>query len=40
MIKYPERMLSVFPEFERMRQVYPDSEPTAFWMRVKTSITG
>lgn len=35
MIKYPERMLAVFPEFQRMRQDYPMSEPTAFWMRVK-----
>ncbi len=37
MINYPERMLSVFPEFKRMRQDYPKSEPTAFWMRVKAS---
>lgn len=35
MIKYPERMLAVFPEFQRMRRDYPMSEPTAFWMRVK-----
>lgn len=35
MVKYPERMLSVFPEFRRMRQDYPMSEPSAFWMRVK-----
>jgi predicted O-methyltransferase YrrM len=35
MIKYPERMLAIFPEFQRMRQDYPMSEPTAFWMRVK-----
>lgn len=34
MIKYPQRMLAVFPEFETMRQAYPQSEPTAFWMRV------
>jgi hypothetical protein len=37
MIHYPERMLAVFPEFRRMRQDYPQSEPTAFWMRVKSS---
>lgn len=37
MINYPDRMLSVFPEFNRMRQDYPQSEPTAFWMRVKSS---
>lgn len=35
MVHYPDRMLSVFPEFRRMRQDYPQSEPTAFWMRVK-----
>jgi len=35
MLKYPERMLAVFPEFKRMRQDYPMSEPSAFWMRVK-----
>lgn len=35
MIKHPARMLAVFPEFKRMRQDYPQSEPTAFWMRVK-----
>lgn len=35
MIKHPEWMLAVFPEFKRMRQDYPQSEPTAFWMRVK-----
>lgn len=36
MINHPERMLAVFPEFARMRQEYPQSEPSAFWMRVKT----
>lgn len=35
MIKYPVRMLEVFPEFERMRADYPQSEPSAFWIRVK-----
>jgi len=40
MIKHPERMLSVFPEFKRMRQDYPQSEPTAFWMRVKEKAEG
>ena len=39
MINYPDRMLSVFPEFKRMRQDYPQSEPTAFWMRVKSPST-
>lgn len=37
MIHHPERMLEVFPEFKRMRQDYPQSEPTAFWMRVKST---
>lgn len=35
MINHADRMLAVFPEFNRMRQDYPQSEPTAFWMRVK-----
>jgi hypothetical protein len=34
MLKYPEKMLAVFPEIANMRAVYPSSEPTAFWMRV------
>tara|TARA_R110000850_G_scaffold277144_3_gene424196 strand:- start:160619 stop:161659 length:1041 start_codon:yes stop_codon:yes gene_type:complete len=38
MIKYPKQMLAVFPEFARMRQDYPMSEPTAFWMRVKKTL--
>lgn len=37
MIHHPARMLAVFPEFARMRQDYPQSEPTAFWMRVKAA---
>ncbi|MBC7490231.1 MAG: class I SAM-dependent methyltransferase [Glaciimonas sp.] len=37
MINYPDRVISVFPEFERMRKDYPMSEPTGFWMRVKSS---
>lgn len=37
MINYPDRMLATFPEIQRMRQDYPQSEPTAFWMRVKPS---
>lgn len=39
MINHPERMLAIFPEFERMRQEYPQSEPTAFWMRVKPELS-
>jgi hypothetical protein len=33
MEKYPHLMLQVFPEIEAMRQQYPSSEPTAFWIR-------
>lgn len=36
MLNHPQRMRAVFPEFELMRQKYPQSEPTAFWMRVKS----
>jgi hypothetical protein len=32
-LKYPERVCSVFPEYHVMRQHYPMSEPSAFWMR-------
>jgi hypothetical protein len=35
MLKYPEQMLAAFPEFTIMRQHFPSSEPTAFWMRAK-----
>lgn len=36
MLKYPQRVCAVFPEFQDMRKVYPYSEPSSFWMRVKT----
>jgi hypothetical protein len=36
MVTYPERMLETFPEMLTMREHYPQSEPTAFWMRVKS----
>ncbi len=36
MIKYPEKVCHAFPEFHVMRQSYPMSEPTAFWMRSRT----
>jgi SAM-dependent methyltransferase len=32
---YPERVAAAFPELQLMRQYYPFSEPTAFWMRVR-----
>jgi hypothetical protein len=33
MLKYPEQVCKVFPEYHIMRRHYPMSEPTAFWMR-------
>jgi hypothetical protein len=36
MLKYPELMHSTVPEIAVMRETYPQSEPTAFWMRVKS----
>jgi hypothetical protein len=36
MIKYPEKVCEVFPEFHIMRQSFPMSEPSAFWMRVQS----
>jgi hypothetical protein len=36
MIKYPERLGKAFPEFQTMRQFFPVSEPSAFWMRVRS----
>jgi len=32
-LNYPEQVCSVFPEYHIMRQHYPMSEPSAFWMR-------
>lgn len=37
MIKYPEKLLSLFPEFQIMRKSFPLSEPSAFWMRVRSN---
>lgn len=34
-LKYPEKVRAVFPEYHDMRQQYPLSEPSAFWMRVR-----
>jgi len=33
MLKYPEHVCAIFPEYHIMRQHYPMSEPSAFWMR-------
>lgn len=34
-LKYPERVCNVFPEYHEMRKLYPMSEPSSFWIRVK-----
>jgi Methyltransferase domain len=36
MLTYPERMRAAFPTIRTMRETYPSSEPTAFWMRSKS----
>lgn len=35
LLKYPEKVYAVFPEYMGMRKCFPDSEPSSFWMRVK-----
>jgi hypothetical protein len=35
MLRHAEAMSSVFPEIEQMRQVFPNSEPSAFWMKTR-----
>jgi hypothetical protein len=35
MLKYPEQVTTVFPEFNVMRERFPLSEPSSFWMRLK-----
>ncbi len=35
MLNHAEKMLAVFPEIDAMRKNYPNSEPTAFWMRTR-----
>jgi len=34
-LNYPERVTAVFPEYHAMREAYPSSEPSSFWMRVR-----
>ncbi|MCL5071867.1 MAG: class I SAM-dependent methyltransferase [Actinobacteria bacterium] len=34
MIKYPKLLKKLFPEFKEMREKFPNSEPTSFWIRV------
>jgi hypothetical protein len=35
MLRHPERLRAAFPEFDAMREAFPMSEPTSFWMRVR-----
>lgn len=35
LLKYPEKVCSVFPEYHEMRKKFPSSEPSSFWMRVR-----
>jgi len=35
MMKYPEKVLDIFPEFHIMREFFPMSEPSAFWIGVR-----
>ena len=39
MLRYPEKMLQVFPEIDRMRRAFPSAEPAAFWMRSRAAPT-
>ena len=34
-LRYPERVREFFPEYDAMRNAYPSSEPTSFWMKVR-----
>jgi hypothetical protein len=36
MLTYPDLMNATFPEIAIMRETYPSSEPTAFWMRTRS----
>ncbi len=33
MVKYPEQLLKAIPEVNQMREKYPSSTPTSFWIR-------
>lgn len=35
MLKHPDMVTSVFPEYHTMRKAFPQSEPASFWMRVR-----
>jgi len=34
-LRYPDEVCSVFSEYSEMRKLYPQSEPSGFWMRVR-----
>jgi hypothetical protein len=36
MLKYPDKVCTVFPEYHEMRKSYPLAEPTSFWIRRKS----
>jgi hypothetical protein len=36
MLKYPDQISRVFPEYHTMRESFPSSEPTSFWIRAKS----
>lgn len=36
MLKFPEKVSEVFPEYHAMREAFPQSEPSSLWMRVKS----
>jgi hypothetical protein len=36
MLKWPEKVCAVFAEYHEMRKFYPMSEPSSFWMRVRS----
>jgi hypothetical protein len=34
-MKYPQKVCAVFPEYYAMREAFPQSEPSSFWIRVR-----
>jgi hypothetical protein len=36
MVKFPELVRRGFPSFDAMRESFPQSEPSSFWLRVRT----
>ena len=36
MLKYPEKVCGLFPEYYAMRKLFPQSEPSSFWIRAKS----